>query len=115
MRFPISSPRVNGAFNQILTGLGLSGWICKWLSDPAIVNFVLAAVSAWRFSGYHIVLFSTGLTSIPTEMMEAAVSTAPMRGTSSGASSCQHLAGVQLRDVRLHPRHAAMLRYPVPS
>ena len=25
-----------------------------------------------RFSGYHIVLFSTGLTSIPTEMMEAA-------------------------------------------
>ena len=40
---------VNGAFNQILTGLGLSGWICKWLSDPAIVNFVLAAVSAWRF------------------------------------------------------------------
>lgn len=79
---------VNGAFNQILTGLGLSGWICKWLSDPAIVNFVLAAVSAWRFSGYHIVLFSTGLTSIPTEMMEAAVSTAPMRGTSSGASSC---------------------------
>ena len=79
---------VNGAFNQILTGLGLSGWICKWLSDPAIVNFVLAAVSAWRFSGYHIVLFSTGLTSIPTEMMEQPVSTAPMRGTSSGASSC---------------------------
>ena len=63
---------VNGAFNEILTGLGLSEWICKWLSDPKVVNFVLASVSAWRFSGYHIVLFSTGLTSIPTEIMEAA-------------------------------------------
>ena len=63
---------VNGAFNDILTSLGLSSWIQSWLSDPKVVNFVLASVSAWRFSGYHIVLFSTGLTSIPTEVMEAA-------------------------------------------
>ncbi|MFQ9678996.1 MAG: carbohydrate ABC transporter permease [Ruthenibacterium lactatiformans] len=104
---------VNGAFNQILTGLGLSGWICKWLSDPAIVNFVLAAVSAWRFSGYHIVLFSTGLTPIPTEMMEAACI--------DGANAWHRAWRIQLpniwlvfsRDVRLHPRHAAVLRYPV--
>ena len=84
---------VNGAFNQILTGLGLSGWICKWLSDPAIVNFVLAAVSAWRFSGYHIVLFSTGLTSIPTEMMEAA--------RIDGANAWHQLWRIQLPNIWL--------------
>ena len=33
---------VNGAFNQILTGLGLSGWICKWLSDLQL------SISCWR-------------------------------------------------------------------
>ena len=40
---------VNGAFNDILTSLGLSSWIQSWLSDPKVVNFVLASVSAWRF------------------------------------------------------------------
>lgn len=84
---------VNGAFNDILTGLGLEGWILNWLSDPKVVNFVLASVSAWRFSGYHIVLFSTGLTSIPTEMMEAA--------RIDGANSWQQLWHIQLPSIWL--------------
>lgn len=82
---------VNGAFNEILTSVGLSGSIHKWLSDPQIVNFVLAAVSAWRFSGYHIVLFSTGLTSLSTEMMEAALI--------DGASAWQKLWRIQLPNI----------------
>ncbi len=82
---------VNGAFNEILTMAGLSGSIHKWLSDPQIVNFVLAAVSAWRFSGYHIVLFSTGLTSLSAEMMEAALI--------DGASAWQKLWRIQLPNI----------------
>lgn len=84
---------VNGAFNDILTSLGLSSWIQSWLSDPKVVNFVLASVSAWRFSGYHIVLFSTGLTSIPTEVMEAA--------RIDGANAWQQLWRIQLPSIWL--------------
>ena len=84
---------VNGGFNQMLTSLGLQGWIRKWLSDPAIVNYVLSFVSVWRFMGYHIVLFATGLRSISTDVMEAA--------RIDGANSLQQLVYVQLPSMRL--------------
>lgn len=84
---------VNGGFNQILTSLGLQGWIRKWLSDPAIVNYVLSFVSVWRFMGYHIVLFATGLRSISTDVMEAA--------RIDGANALQQLVYVQLPSMRL--------------
>ena len=84
---------VNGGFNHILTSLGLQGWIRKWLSDPAIVNYVLSFVSVWRFMGYHIVLFATGLRSISTDVMEAA--------RIDGANALQQLVYVQLPSMRL--------------
>ncbi len=63
---------INGAFNAILTGLNLESWIQNWLSDPKVVNYVLAFVSLWRFSGYHVILFMAALQSVPSDMMEAA-------------------------------------------
>lgn len=63
---------INGAFDAILTGLNLEGWIRSWLSDPKIVNYVLAFVSLWRFSGYHIILFMAALQSLPKDVEEAA-------------------------------------------
>ena len=63
---------VNGAFNAILTTAHLEGLIRNWLSDEKIVNLVLAFVSLWRFSGYHVILFMAALQSIPKETMEAA-------------------------------------------
>lgn len=63
---------VNGAFDAILTGLHLENWIRSWLSDPKIVNYVLAFVSIWRFSGYHVILFMAALQSIPADIAEAA-------------------------------------------
>lgn len=63
---------VNGAFNAILTTAHLEGFIRNWLSDESIVNFVLAFVSLWRFSGYHIILFMAALQSIPQDTLEAA-------------------------------------------
>ncbi|MHA4989764.1 carbohydrate ABC transporter permease [Cetobacterium somerae] len=44
-----------------------------WLSDPEIVNYSLAGVSLWRFTGMPIILFLAGLQSIPKDMLEAAV------------------------------------------
>lgn len=63
---------VNGALNAILTAAHLEDWIRNWLSDPKIVNYVLAFVSLWRFSGYHIILFMAALQSVPQDTMEAA-------------------------------------------
>lgn len=63
---------VNGAFNAILSTVHLEGLIRNWLSDEKIVNLVLAFVSLWRFSGYHIILFMAALQSIPQDTLEAA-------------------------------------------
>ncbi|WP_028975302.1 carbohydrate ABC transporter permease [Spirochaeta cellobiosiphila] len=64
---------INGAFNAILETMHLSGLIRNWLSDAGIVNYVLAFVSLWRFSGYHVVLFMAALQSIPQDIHEAAL------------------------------------------
>lgn len=63
---------INGSFDAILSGLHLENLIHSWLSDPKIVNFVLAFVSLWRFSGYHVILFMAALQSIPGDIAEAA-------------------------------------------
>lgn len=63
---------VNGAFDAILHAMGMGGLIKSWLSDPKVVNFVLAFVSLWRYSGYHVILFLAALQSVPGDMQEAA-------------------------------------------
>ena len=63
---------INGAFDAILTSVHLESLIRSWLSDPKIVNYVLASVPLWRFSGYHVILFMAALQSIPQDTMEAA-------------------------------------------
>ncbi|MGI5947798.1 MAG: carbohydrate ABC transporter permease [Lachnospiraceae bacterium] len=63
---------INGAFDEILNVLHLEMLSQNWLSDPKVVNFVLAFVSLWRFSGYHIILFMAALQSLPQDVQEAA-------------------------------------------
>ena len=63
---------INGAFDAILSSVHLEAFIRNWLSDPKIVNYVLAFVSLWRFSGYHVILFMAALQSIPQDTLEAA-------------------------------------------
>lgn len=63
---------INGAFDAILTAVHLEDFIRSWLSDPKIVNFVLAFVSLWRYSGYHVILFMAALQSLPQDIEEAA-------------------------------------------
>lgn len=63
---------INGAFDSILEVLKLDFLSRNWLSDDKIVNFVLAFVSLWRFSGYHVVLFIAALQSVPKDILEAA-------------------------------------------
>lgn len=63
---------INGAFDAILDTFHLEALIRGWLSDPKLVNYVLTAVSLWRFSGYHVILFMAALQSLPQDVQEAA-------------------------------------------
>lgn len=84
---------VNGAFNAILQGLHLENLIHNWLSDTEIVNYVLASVSLWRFSGYHVILFMAALQSLPQDIVEAA--------RVDGASAWQLFRYIQVPSIML--------------
>ncbi len=57
------------------------------------MNFVLAFVSLWRFSGYHIILFMAALQSISQDVVEAA--------TIDGANSWQMFRYIQTPSIML--------------
>lgn len=61
----------NGGLNGILSLLGMEGLIQRWLSDPKVVNWSLAFVYVWKNIGFFIVLFLSGLQTIPEEIMDA--------------------------------------------
>lgn len=84
---------VNGAFDSILEALRLGMLSRSWLSDPAIVNFVLAFVSLWRFSGYHVILFMAALQSVSRDIQEAAVI--------DGANTWQMFRYIQIPSIML--------------
>lgn len=84
---------VNGAFNSILEVLQADALIQSWLSDPKIVNFVLTAVSLWRFSGYHVILFMAALQSLPQDVQEAA--------SVDGANAWQLFRYIQIPSIML--------------
>lgn len=84
---------ISGAFNNLLEALRLGMLSRSWLSNEKIVNFVLAFVSLWRFSGYHIILFMAALQSVNQDIMEAA--------TIAGASSWQIFRYIQTPSIML--------------
>ncbi len=84
---------INGGLNTILTSLGMDSFIYTWLSDAKIVNHVLALVVVWRFSGYHVILFSAALSSVSKDVIEAAVV--------DGASPWQIFRFIQVPSIKL--------------
>lgn len=84
---------INGAFDSILEALKLGMLSQSWLSDPKIVNFVLAFVSLWRYSGYHIVLFLAALQSVSKDIQEAAII--------DGANTWQMFRYIQIPSIML--------------
>jgi len=59
-----------GAINEFLTLLNITP--VRWLSDKGLVNYSLAFVSIWRFSGMHIIMFLSAIQSVPEDILEAA-------------------------------------------
>ncbi|MFD7657877.1 carbohydrate ABC transporter permease [Actinosynnema sp. NPDC059797] len=61
--------RPDGTLDSLLEFVGLSGH--QWLGDPDMVNYSLAGVSVWRYTGLNFVLFLGAIQSIPSDLYEA--------------------------------------------
>lgn len=79
-----------GAFNTILRALGFGG--IPFLSNPWLVNFSLAFVGFWRFTGFSMVVFLGALQSIDTNLYEAA--------SIDGANAWQQFKRITLPSMR---------------
>ena len=66
----------NFIFSYALTGLGKNlgiSWLStSWLTDPNKALAALIIVTAWQMSGYLMVIYIAGLSSVPKELLEAA-------------------------------------------
>jgi raffinose/stachyose/melibiose transport system permease protein len=58
-----------GFINAVVVLFG--GKAVPWLGDPDIVMLAVFAALTWKYFGYHMLLFMTGLQNIPTEIEEA--------------------------------------------
>ena len=66
----------NFIFSYALTSFGKSigvEWMStSWLTNPTRALIALIIVSSWQMSGYLMVIYIAGLTSVPRELIEAA-------------------------------------------
>lgn len=62
----------DGPLNGTLSKLGLGSLRREWLSDPSLVKPVLIGVLTWSSIGTGIIIFSAGLSAIPSELFEVA-------------------------------------------
>ncbi|MDP3952764.1 carbohydrate ABC transporter permease [Microbacterium sp.] len=82
----ILSPLESGVINSILVTLGLPA--VGWLSVDALAQLSVIVVGVWAAAGWHAVLYTAYLQSIPAEYYEVA--------KIDGASSRQQFFGITL-------------------
>ncbi|MCR8726128.1 carbohydrate ABC transporter permease [Frigidibacter sp. ROC022] len=61
-----------GLFNQIMTGMGLQGWIQDWLGDRDVALYSMFIAYIWQHVGFSMVLFLAGLQGVDRSLVEAA-------------------------------------------
>jgi sn-glycerol 3-phosphate transport system permease protein len=61
---------LHGVFNRLLALVGVNG--PSWLSDSTWALWAVAAVAAWKYFGYNLIVMVAGLTNVPREYLEAA-------------------------------------------
>ncbi len=62
----------DGPLNQALRAVGLDSWTRSWLGDFDWALPALGLIGTWGGFGFCMVLFISGVSSIPTELYEAA-------------------------------------------
>jgi multiple sugar transport system permease protein/raffinose/stachyose/melibiose transport system permease protein len=61
-----------GPLNQAISLLN-PGFDFAWLGSSTLAIFLVAMVDAWKWSGFFTLIFIAGLSTVPTELKEAAV------------------------------------------
>jgi multiple sugar transport system permease protein len=61
-----------GIVNGVLRVLGLGQFVTSWLDNPQTALFGLIFGSVWLWTGFSLIVYSAGLTTIPREYYEAA-------------------------------------------
>lgn len=61
---------IHGVLNRLLALIGIAG--PSWLSDPAWALWAVAAVAAWKYFGYNLLVMLAGLVGIPQDYLDAA-------------------------------------------
>lgn len=61
-----------GAVNTILRVLGLNSLAKEWLSTPVLNVWSIVLVNEWTYAGYNMLIFASGLISIPKSIYESA-------------------------------------------
>ena len=59
-------------FKTLGESAGLTGIFFNWLLDPKFALLALVVVITWRFAGYNMIIYITGIQAIPEDMVEAA-------------------------------------------
>jgi ABC-type sugar transport system permease subunit len=63
---------LNGAANDAIRNLGLSGLAQDWLGDPSYALFAVLTVIVWKEFGLGVLLFSARMASIDPDLYDAA-------------------------------------------
>lgn len=61
-----------GLLNESLKAIGLSQLAQSWLLNPSTAMKSIAGVSLWKYAGFNIILFLSGLQAIPKQLYESA-------------------------------------------
>ncbi len=64
---------LSDTFKAVGEATGLAGIFFNWLLDPVFSLFALVVVITWQMSGYVMIIYITGLQTVPEELVEAAV------------------------------------------
>ena len=77
-----------GLIAQILKFLGLDSMVKDWLATPVVNVICVVLVNEWMYAGYNMLIFASGLVSIPGTLYEAA--------TIDGCTSWQRIRYITL-------------------
>ncbi len=62
----------DGPLNAILSGIGLDSLVRPWLADPTWALWAVLLVVVWQNTGFAMVIYISGVASVPIEVEEAA-------------------------------------------
>jgi len=70
--FALMFDRSNGMINNVLIELGIIDKGINWMGSAKYAPYVCIIMLVWKQLGYHMMMYSAGLSTIPTDLYEAA-------------------------------------------